>query len=159
LHVHGHAGELLAALRAFGLEDDRLDSVLARGIGASPMEFRAMDHLQAQGELTPGDLGERLHLSSGAVTALVDRLVRLGWVERVPHPRDRRSVLVRPAKPASESLAMPIYMALAKDLERAASETLSAEERAACARFLEAAAKIAATHAQRAADQLGVRRG
>jgi DNA-binding MarR family transcriptional regulator len=159
LHVHGNAGELLAALRAYGLEDDRLDSVLARGIGASPMEFRAMDHLHAHGELTPGELGERLHLSSGAVTALVDRLLRLGWVERVPNPRDRRSVLVRPAKPAAESLALPLYMRFAKDLERAASETLSAEERAACARFLEAAAEIAAAHAKRVAEELGVRRG
>ena len=70
--------EVLTALRRFGLENDRLDAMVARRLGAPPAEFKAMDHLQEAGELTPGQLADRLALSSGAVTALIDRLERLG---------------------------------------------------------------------------------
>ena len=35
-----------------------------------------------------------MELTSGAVTALIDRLERAGWVSRVPNPGDRRSVLL-----------------------------------------------------------------
>jgi DNA-binding MarR family transcriptional regulator len=133
--------ELLLALRRFGLEDDRLDAVVGRHFGASPTEFKAMDHITASAGLTPGQLGDRLALTSGAVTALVDRLERLGWVKRVPHPTDRRSVIVSKAS-AKLSAGERIYAGFARALARAAEE-LTPEERAACARFLEAAADIA----------------
>lgn len=45
--------------------------------------------------LTLGDLSRRLMVSNGNVTGLVERLVEAGQVERVPHPVDRRVVLVR----------------------------------------------------------------
>ncbi len=90
--------ELLTALRRFGLENDRLDAAVARRLDAGTVEFKAMDHLHAVDELTPGQLGDRLALTSGAVTALIDRLEQHGWVERVPHATDRRSVMVRRAK-------------------------------------------------------------
>jgi DNA-binding MarR family transcriptional regulator len=40
--------------------------------------------------LTPGELGHRLGISSGATTAVVDRLERAGHVRRVRDDRDRR---------------------------------------------------------------------
>jgi DNA-binding MarR family transcriptional regulator len=133
--------DLLHALRRFGLEDDRFDAVVARRFGAAPAEFKAMDHIMASGGLTPGQLGDRLALSSGAVTALVDRLERLGWVKRVPHPTDRRSIIVSRAS-AKVTAGERIYAGFAKALA-AAAEDLTPEERAACVRFLEAAADIA----------------
>lgn len=47
-------------------------------------------------------LAERLQLTPGAVTQLVDQLVRLGLVERVPDPTDGRAVIARPT-PAAEA--------------------------------------------------------
>ncbi len=70
------------------------------GLGAS--EMAALEHLQGAGELTPGQLGRRLSMTSGAVTALVDRLQAAGYVERVPNPLDRRSSIVRPTSDADE---------------------------------------------------------
>jgi DNA-binding MarR family transcriptional regulator len=143
------ASELLAALRRYGLEDDRLDARMARQIGAPPVEFRAMDHLHHAKTLTPGELADRLALTSGAVTALVDRLEQLGWVTREPHPTDRRSIIVRAARDdaTAEQLYAPIGEALA-----GAARKLSAAERAAAVRFLEEAAAIAAEQANRHAD-------
>lgn len=51
-----------------------------------------MDHLHHAKALTPGELADRLALTSGAVTALVDRLERLGWARREPSGnRDERA--------------------------------------------------------------------
>jgi DNA-binding MarR family transcriptional regulator len=138
--------ELLAALRRFGLEDDRLDAMAARRVGAPPVEFKAMDHLIEAGELTPTELSDRLALTSGAVTALLDRLERLGWVRRERHPSDRRSVVVRPTPPENE--AAGIYGPFAAALQRAAAK-LTAAERAAALRFLEEAATVARQQADR----------
>jgi DNA-binding MarR family transcriptional regulator len=136
---------VLLALRRYGLESDRLDAIVARRFHAAPAEFKAMDHIQAAGGLTPGQLGDRLALSSGAVTALIDRLENLGWVKRVPHPTDRRSVIV--SKASSElSECERIYAPYGEALARAAAK-LTPKERAACVRFLEAAAEIAAERA------------
>ena len=138
--------ELLIALRRFGLQNDRLDATVARRLGAPPVEFKAMDHLHETGELTPGQLADRLCLTSGAVTALIDRLERLGWAERAPHPSDRRSVIVRPAVAPEKSEAVEIYMDLVGRMERLAGR-MTAAERAAAIEFLEAAARVAAERA------------
>ncbi len=44
--------------------------------------------------LTPNQIGQHLHLTSGTVTTVIDSLERRGLVERHPHPEDRRKVLV-----------------------------------------------------------------
>jgi DNA-binding MarR family transcriptional regulator len=139
--------DLLTALRRFGLEDDRFDAMVARRVGAPSAEFRAMDHIQESGGLTPGQLADRLALTSGAVTALIDRLERLGWVTREPHPDDRRSVIVRKAT-GPESDAMQAYASLAARLARVAAK-LTPAERDAAVRFLEEAARDAREEADR----------
>jgi DNA-binding MarR family transcriptional regulator len=149
--------EVLTALRRFGLENDRLDAMVARRLGAPPAEFKAMDHLQEAGELTPGQLADRLALSSGAVTALIDRLERLGWAERVPHPSDRRSLIVRKTGGA-DTEAMKLYGPLAQALVARAAR-MPAAERAATARFLDEAAAVAREKADQLKETLRARPG
>jgi DNA-binding MarR family transcriptional regulator len=48
----------------------------------------------ALGGLTPGELGHRLGLTSGAVTALTGRLVEAGYVCSQRHPGDGRMRLL-----------------------------------------------------------------
>jgi DNA-binding MarR family transcriptional regulator len=45
--------------------------------------------------MTPGELTRELLVTAGNVTGIVERLVRLGLVERRPVPHDRRAVRVR----------------------------------------------------------------
>jgi DNA-binding MarR family transcriptional regulator len=68
---------------------------LAQRMSMTPTELLALDHLGMDGELSPTDLARRLRMHSGAVTALVDRLTAHGHVSRVPHPSDRRKLVVR----------------------------------------------------------------
>jgi DNA-binding MarR family transcriptional regulator len=69
-------------------------AALARAAGISGTDLDALEHLEADGPLTQRQLGERLALTSGAVTMLVDRLERAGWVARRPHLTDRRAILL-----------------------------------------------------------------
>jgi DNA-binding MarR family transcriptional regulator len=48
----------------------------------------------APGPLAPHELGERLLVTRGTVTGLLDTLQKLGLVNRVPHPVDRRMLLI-----------------------------------------------------------------
>ena len=59
-----------------------------------PQRLHALEALDEHGPLTPGELGTLLTLTSGSVTALIDRLEKLGWASRNRHPDDRRKVIV-----------------------------------------------------------------
>ena len=48
-----------------------------------------------EGSLPLGKIGERLQVHPTSVTSQIDRLERDGYVERVPHPSDRRTTLAR----------------------------------------------------------------
>ena len=56
---------------------------------------QALAVLDGAGEaLEPGVIAERLLITSGSTTSLLDTLEKSGYVVRRPHPSDRRKVLV-----------------------------------------------------------------
>ena len=91
-----------------------------------------MDHLHEAGELTPGQLA--------------DRLERLGWVTREPHPTDRRSVIIRRSSRRGLSEAETIYRDVGRRVAQAAAR-MSPAEREAMVRFLKEATEVAAASA------------
>jgi DNA-binding MarR family transcriptional regulator len=57
--------------------------------------WQALAVIEGAGEpLPPKMIGERLLLTSGSITSLLDTLERRGFVRREPHPDDRRKLLV-----------------------------------------------------------------
>jgi DNA-binding MarR family transcriptional regulator len=87
---------------------------VAEYLGINRTDLRCMDVLLEQGEATPGYLAHALGLTSGSVTAMLDRLEKLGYVERRPDPGDRRRVMVRPSQ-QSLALGGKIYGPLAEE--------------------------------------------
>lgn len=59
-------------------------------------DLRCMDILSLESPVTAGRLSELSGLTSGAVTAVVDRLETAGFARRLPDPTDRRRVLIEP---------------------------------------------------------------
>jgi DNA-binding MarR family transcriptional regulator len=57
-------------------------------------EMLACGYIAGGGPRTPSELAERLQITTASVTELVDRLQRNGLVARIPHPTDRRKLLV-----------------------------------------------------------------
>jgi DNA-binding MarR family transcriptional regulator len=88
--------ELVRLLRAHAVEAERLGQVFAERNGMHPTDLQALlAVMQAEAAgvpLTPGRLGEHLGLSSGATTAVVDRLERADHVRRERDDRDRRRI-------------------------------------------------------------------
>lgn len=65
--------------------------------GLNGGEFDVLATLRRSGapyQLTPTALFSSLMLSSGAMTNRLDRLENAGYIERQPHPNDRRGTLV-----------------------------------------------------------------
>jgi DNA-binding MarR family transcriptional regulator len=50
-------------------------------------------YLSRRGSLPLGKMGARLQVHPTSVTNLIDGLEKLGYVERTPHPTDRRTTL------------------------------------------------------------------
>lgn len=68
-------------------------------------------HFSREGRLPLGKMGERLMLHQASVTNLVDRLEGQGYIERQPHPTDRRTTLAA-LTPAGRSIVEPATRAV-----------------------------------------------
>jgi DNA-binding MarR family transcriptional regulator len=52
----------------------------------------ALKHLNCDPSMAPGELARTLSYNPGALTRLLDKLERLGYLRRVPDPVDRRAL-------------------------------------------------------------------
>lgn len=80
-------------IRTADLLFDRIGRLL-RPLGVSAAGGLVLGLLRDQGPLSPSELGDRLIVTRATVTGLLDSLERPGFVRRMPHPVDRRSLLV-----------------------------------------------------------------
>jgi DNA-binding MarR family transcriptional regulator len=101
--------DLVRLLQRHTVEAVRLGRAFAERHGLHPTDWAAllavMQGDRAGTPLTPGELGARLDMSSGATTAVVDRLERAGHVRRVRDERDRRRLTLHRAESAQALLA------------------------------------------------------
>ncbi|RSN52094.1 MULTISPECIES: MarR family winged helix-turn-helix transcriptional regulator [Actinomadura] len=74
----------------------------ARACGLGASDLYALNILDLEGAMTPGELGARTGLTTGPTTRLIDRLEEAGYVRRVPAPGDRRKVIVEPVGEPAE---------------------------------------------------------
>jgi DNA-binding MarR family transcriptional regulator len=89
-------GEIAASLQTFAARHLVHSLLASEALGLAPTDLVGMCLLQLHGPATPGWLAEMTGLSTGAVTGVVDRLERAGYVTRAQDPRDRRRVIVAP---------------------------------------------------------------
>ena len=68
----------------------------SEALSLAPTDLVCMCLLQLNGPATPGWLAEMTGLTTGAVTGMIDRLERAGYVRREPDALDRRRVIVTP---------------------------------------------------------------
>ena len=106
--VHAHDGATVLPVRADGVAAlgtrvhllgagvERVVEVIARRQRMRSTEVHALVVIAAAEAggvpATPGDLAQTLRLTTGAITGIVDRLVRSGHVRRDPDRADRRRI-------------------------------------------------------------------
>ena len=86
-------GAVVGALSAVIRAEHRHAAHLGPALGLGLSEVMALYHL-ANEPLTAGMLGDRVGLSTGSTTALIDRLAAHDLVVRKSHPKDRRAVII-----------------------------------------------------------------
>jgi len=100
--------ELVRLLQRYVVEAVRLGRVFAEKHHLHPTDWAALLAViqgdRAGRPLTPGELGQCLGISSGATTAVLDRLERAGHVRRVRDDRDRRRLTLHRAESATALL-------------------------------------------------------
>jgi DNA-binding MarR family transcriptional regulator len=114
------AGELLG--RELSTAVVAFHEAIAARLGMTAAEWRCLGVLGQHGPSTAGRLAELSGFTTGAITGIVDRLEKSGYVRREPNPRDRRSVVVHPIDRADlKEVVVPIFASLSRAMGEVAS--------------------------------------
>lgn len=95
----------LNAVRDYGIHLTLFRNSVSEWAGLNTTDMECLRLLFLKGVSTPTELARHTGLTSGAATAMLDRLERTGLIERRPNPDDRRGTLIIPAKTAAEKAA------------------------------------------------------
>src|SRR5205809_5469595 len=88
--------ELLRQLRHSSINFVMFSQVVADKVGLHSTDNECLDYLLLNGPSTAGQLAVFTGLTTGAVTAMIDRLTKAGYVQREHDQADRRRVIVIP---------------------------------------------------------------
>jgi DNA-binding MarR family transcriptional regulator len=101
---------------------------IAAAQGVHPTDLIAASYLHDVGPATAGRLAEITGLTTGAMTACIDRLEREGFAKRQADSNDRRKVIIRPGKLPKLSKELLVFRASAMSkAEDAFSQCTDAE--------------------------------
>jgi DNA-binding MarR family transcriptional regulator len=106
--------EAIDAMRGWQTDQDMFDDAAAIYVGLNRTDTRAIDILERTGPMMAGELATAARLTSGAVTALVDRLEAVGLVRRTRDTIDRRRVMIEITPKVAEVMA-PIFGPVAEE--------------------------------------------
>ena len=93
---------------------------VANAVGVSSSDLECLDFLNIEGRVTAGRLAELTGLTTGAITGLVDRMEKAGFVRRERDEEDRRKVYIAIVPEALGRVGRyyePLQKAVTKDWE------------------------------------------
>jgi DNA-binding MarR family transcriptional regulator len=95
----------LAAVRDYGVNLTLFRNAMDTWAGLNATDMECLRLLVANGVATPSELARHTGLTSGATTAMLDRLEKAGLIERRPNPADRRGTLIAPQASSAQKMA------------------------------------------------------
>jgi DNA-binding MarR family transcriptional regulator len=98
----------MLAFRGYSSAVDAVNQIVAERMGINRTDHRVLEILARKGPMTAGDLAVDSHLTTGAVTTVLDRLERAGYARRIRDTEDRRRILVEET-PEGRETAMQYY--------------------------------------------------
>src|SRR5579875_3385843 len=92
---------------------------LAESLGLGPTDHKCLDLLRDRGPMAGSELGAITGLTSGAITGVVGRLERAGYLRREPDPNDQRKQILRlvPKSSPIQGMLQPLREDVADVLE------------------------------------------
>jgi DNA-binding MarR family transcriptional regulator len=86
--------QVMMAARDQGISSVLFRNAIARRLNLNVADSACLGLLSIQGTSTPSELARYTGLTSGATTAMLDRLEKAKFIRRKPNPGDRRGVLI-----------------------------------------------------------------
>jgi len=97
--------QILTAVRDYGVNLTLFRNAVSEWAGINVTDMECLRLLFLKGIATPSELARHTGLTSGATTAMLDRLEKAGLIERRPNPNDRRGTLIAAAESSAEKAA------------------------------------------------------
>jgi len=95
--------QVFAAARDNGISSVLFRNAVARKLGLNVTDWECLSLLSIKGVSKPTELARYTGLTSGSMTAMLDRLERAQFIRRKTNPEDRRSVLIEITKKWTET--------------------------------------------------------
>ena len=114
--------ELNRQIRFLTANSVLFSKVVADKVGQHSTDIECLDFLVLGGPATAGKLSELTGLTTGAVTAMIDRLEAAGYVQRKRDKDDRRKVIVVPNERKIDSEIAPFSLSMGVALETLSKE-------------------------------------
>lgn len=95
----------LTAVAEYGAHLTLFRNAMNESLGFNNTDMECLRLLFQKGTASPSELSRHTGLTSGATTAMLDRLESAGLIERRPNPDDRRGTLIAPTKSSKEQAA------------------------------------------------------
>jgi DNA-binding MarR family transcriptional regulator len=109
--------ELEREFRKFGVQLGFFDQAVAERLGLNRTDLHVVTLLHEMGAMTAGEIAHATSLTTGAVTAVIDRLEKSGYARRERDPADRRRVVVTLPTERRHQIAMILHPALHRSLD------------------------------------------
>jgi DNA-binding MarR family transcriptional regulator len=104
------------AIGALGGQSVLFSQAVALRLGIHSSDLESLGYLAQHGSATAGRLADITGLTTGAVTRMIDRLERAGYVRRTADATDRRRVIVE-LLPERIQVMTPHYAELQRGIE------------------------------------------
>ncbi len=101
-------------LRETSTETIMFHQAVADTLGLHITDHKCLDLIHRFGAMPAGRLAELTGLTTGAVTGIIDRLEKAGYVRRASDPKDRRRTIIEPVRNKKlerklEAIFMPLH--------------------------------------------------
>ena len=137
--------DVAGRLRRFSTAAVLFHHAVAERLGLGPTDHKCLDVLRERGPMIGRELAAFTGLTSGAVTGVVARLERAGYLRREPDPRDQRAQILSAARGSARDLE-----AIFGPIRAEAAALLAgfdAHQRAAIAEFMTRSTELTYRHA------------
>jgi DNA-binding MarR family transcriptional regulator len=116
--------------REMSTETIMFHQAVADELGLYITDHKCMDIIHRFGAMPAGRLGEMTGLTTGAITGMIDRLEKAGYVRRANDPKDRRKTIVEPIRNKKlekkiEMIFMPLHERMHKLMSSYSDSELS----------------------------------
>src|SRR5215207_8027194 len=118
--------QVILEAREYGIGSVLFRHAIGEKLGLSATDMECLGLIFLKGLATPSEVARYTGLSSGATTAMLDRLEKSGLIERRRNPDDRRSTHIVMVEQTAKKIA-PLFASLREAQDRIISSYSESE--------------------------------